>query len=337
MRGITTTCSALCIALALAQPLAAQSLRVNFEALPAGPLSESALSRLWPGIEWATIERVQIASDSQPQQGRILQVLYPRGSVGPAQGGAQFLAKLPPAAEYWLSYRVRFEPDFDFSRGGKLPGLTSGGSKFTGGTRPANGEGWSARYMWGPAGAARVYLYHVDMPGEYGDGIVLPDVTFVPGQWHRLTQHIRVNTPDGADGLMEISFDGKQVLQRSDIRYRIGQQGLIDSFYFSTFHGGNTPDWAPAVDSVASFDDFLISAVDPGNAAPPGAPASAAAVTDRAWKLANGAELHGRVVEFNPRTRTVNFRRTSGTVLRGLPLTRFSETDQAAILAMPSQ
>lgn len=29
--------------------------------------------------------------------------------------------------------------------------------------------------------------------------------------------------------------------------------------YFSTFHGGNPPDWGPHVDSFAYFNDFTIT------------------------------------------------------------------------------
>ena len=170
---------------------------------------------------------------------------------------------LPPAEEYWLSYRVKFEEGFDFRRGGKMPGLTSGGGKFTGGRHPTEGEGWIARYMWTRGGGAIVYFYSVDMPGKWGEGLKLPGVTFIPGRWHRLTQHIRINAPGQADGVLEVWFDGKQVYQDTRERFRRGRQGLIDSFYFSTFHGGNTPDWAPKTDSAARFDDILITADPP--------------------------------------------------------------------------
>jgi hypothetical protein len=207
--------------------------------------------------------RAHIVRDEDPARGKVLRVFYPQGAVGPATGGIQFLTGLAPAEEYWLSYRVKFEEGFDFSKGGKLPGLTSGGSKYTGGKRPTAGEGWSARYMWHAGGKAVVYLYYVDMPGIWGDGIRLPEVTFVPGRWHQLTQHIRLNAPDQADGVLEVWFDGRQVLSRNDLRFRLGRLGLIDSFFFSTFHGGSSPDYAPKTDCYARFDDFTISAQRP--------------------------------------------------------------------------
>ena len=165
----------------------------------------------------------------------------------------------PPSEELWLSYYVKFGTGFDFRRGGKLPGLASGGGRYTGGNRPVNGEGWSARYVWRPEGGAAVYLYYVDMPDQWGEGLALQEFTFTPGTWHQVTQHIKLNTNDDANGVLETWVDGTQYLSRADIRFRLGDQGLIDSLYFSTFHGGKKQDWAPRVDSTAFFDGFVVS------------------------------------------------------------------------------
>jgi hypothetical protein len=184
---------------------------------------------------------------------------YPRGAVGPSEGGGQFEVTLPPARELWLSYFVKFGEGFDFRLGGKLPGLTSGGDTFTGGNKPTRGEGWSARFMWRKNGEAVVYLYHVEMPGKWGEDLPLGGFHFETGKWHRITEHIRVNAADQADGILEAWIDGRKLLSRSDVRFRIGEQGLIDSLYFSTFHGGNTAEWGPEVDCVAFFDEFVVS------------------------------------------------------------------------------
>jgi len=48
------------------------------------------------------------------------------------------------------------------------------------------------------------------------------------------------------------------VLERSDIRYRTVEGAQVDHFYFSTFHGGNSPDWGPTADSFACFDQFRV-------------------------------------------------------------------------------
>ena len=233
---------------------------VQFESTVIGEYATDAFRKEWPTVDWVSLyDRAHIVQDQDARRGKVLQISYPKGAVGPKDGGGQFVAVLPPSEELWLSYYVKFEMGFDFRLGGKLPGLTSGGSKYTGGNKPANGEGWSARFMWREGGRAVVYLYHVEMTGQWGDDLALMNSVFTPGTWHKFTQHIKVNSEDGSNGVLEVWFDNEKVLSRSDIRFRIGKQGLIDSMYFSTFHGGNTKDWAPQNDSFAYFDNFVVS------------------------------------------------------------------------------
>jgi hypothetical protein len=188
----------------------------------------------------------------------LLRVTYPQGEFGARRCGFQYLVPLPPAVSYTLTYRVRFDEHFDFVLGGKLPGLTSGGATWTGGHQPTYGEGWSARYMWRKGGAAVIYLYAIEHLGEWGTDLPL-GVRFTPGIWHTLTQYVRVNAPAGRDGVLHVRFDGDMVLFRDDVQYRKGTQGLIDSFFFSTFHGGDTQDWAPHRTCFVDFGRFEIT------------------------------------------------------------------------------
>ena len=225
-----------------ADPSFQDVLAVEFSQTPIGPYEQQQARDQWPGLQWFALrERGEIVSDGAYRD-RSLRVGYPAGSVGPSEGGGQFRVRLPARDEYYLSYMLKFEEGFDFRRGGKLPGLC-GGRANTGGNRPT-GDGWSARYMWRGDGRIVVYLYHLDQRGRYGD--------------YQLTQRIRVNTPGEPDGHLQVWVDGREALHRQDIRYRSVPGAQVDTFYFSTFHGGNTPDWAPRTDSFALFDQFRI-------------------------------------------------------------------------------
>ena len=231
---------------------------VDFSRAPLGPYRDAQARHDWPGLQWiALFERGTIVADREAVAGRCLRMEYPIGSVGPRDGGGQFRVKLPPRDEYYLGYRVKFEEGFDFQRGGKLPGLC-GGRANTGGNRPT-GDGWSARYMWGREGRTTIYLYHMDQRSQYGDGLSL-NTSLEPGRWHRLVQRIKVNAPEQRNGELQVWIDGREVLRRDDIRYRNVSGAQVDTFYFSTFHGGNSADWAPRRDSFARFDDFRIGA-----------------------------------------------------------------------------
>ncbi|TVS20950.1 MAG: hypothetical protein EA424_01385 [Planctomycetaceae bacterium] len=233
-------------------------LTVDFDRTPLGEYTESHARQDWPGLQWFAFRgRGTIVEDALGRAKRSLRIAYPEDSVGPGQGGGQFRVQLPPREEYFLSYRVKFEEDFDFRLGGKLPGLC-GGRANTGGNRPT-GDGWSARYMWGREGHLRVYLYHMNQRSKYGDSLSL-NVHAVPGEWHQLTQRIKVNHPERSDGELQVWFDGQQVLFRDDIQYRNIDNAQVDTFYFSTFHGGNSDQWAPQHDSYARFDAFRIRA-----------------------------------------------------------------------------
>lgn len=229
---------------------------VDFSASPVGPYHDAQARREWPGLQWVSLRnRAAIVADAEAVGGKCLRIGYPSGSVGPGQGGGQFRVKLPPREEYYLAYRLKFEDGFDFRRGGKLPGLC-GGRANTGGDRPT-GDGWSARYMWGRGGRMTIYLYHMDQRTKFGDGISL-DVRLEPGRWYQLVQRIKVNTPERYDGQLQVWLDGREVLNRDDIRYRNVHGAMVDVFYFSTFHGGSSADWGPQRDSFTRFDAFRI-------------------------------------------------------------------------------
>lgn len=57
------------------------------------------------------------------------------------------------------------------------------------------------------------------------------------------------------------------VLERSDIHWRCHATTSIDSFYFQTFMGGSSSDWAPTVDTEFTFRNFTVWREAGGSAA----------------------------------------------------------------------
>ncbi|MEN8120611.1 MAG: polysaccharide lyase [Bacteroidota bacterium] len=228
-----------------------------------GQYSDKQINKNFVNVKWSlTKGRSEIVEDDKFD--KVLRVKYPESAVGPEMGGIQFVRPLPANNEYYLDYYLKAEKGFDFVKGGKLPGLTSGGDKFTGGHHPEHGEGWSARYMWVQDGGLIVYLYYVDMKSKYGDHLVLKKAKLIPGKWHRITQHIVLNSDNKRNGIVQVWFDEKKVVDERNLRLRLDDKGKIDAFYFSTFHGGATPDWAPNNDSFFRFDKITVSKVAPG-------------------------------------------------------------------------
>lgn len=254
----------LSILLSAALPLALFSaekvvVEQDFETCSPGPYESEMLHADWENVEWDELfGRTAIVVDESEAHHKVLEVLYPKASVGPHEGGAQFIIPLEPADEYWLSYDFKLSADYDFRLGGKLPGLTSGGAQYTGGNKPDKGQGWSARYMWREHGQMVLYLYSFDMKGKWGDDYPFNMPVLERGRWYSVKQHIRINALDRPDALIEVWIDEKKVLNLTGIRLRLQDLGQIDSFFFSTFFGGNTPEWGPLNDCKSYFDNFRI-------------------------------------------------------------------------------
>ena len=232
-----------------------------------GPYDEQMLEEDWNDPPWCNgVEEGRVSVVDAGDGNTALQVAYPAGTYGTSANGAQWKVDLGGDHEQVrLRYRLRFGDDFDFVRGGKLPGLI-GGQGNTGGGVPSGEDGWSARMMWRTAGAVEQYTYHPDQPENYGDsmpwiGANGIQVRFEPGRWHQVEHEIRMNTPGLQDGWIRCRFDGEVVLERTGMRFRDVDDFAIDRLYFSTFFGGSNSDWATSDDEVIWFDDFEITSV----------------------------------------------------------------------------
>lgn len=196
--------------------------------------------------------------------GQVLRVLIRAGSIDPAsmvrrslpRSGTGFKADLIPGGSdaATLRYRVRFPHDFNFVRGGKLPGLY-GGIGNSGGRIPHGDEGFSLRLMWRERGAGEVYAY---LPGSkvYGTSYLRGAFRFVPGQWHSVSQHVRLNAPGQADGTVAIDLDGRNVGTQTGLLFRQSDTLAVNGIFFDCFFGGNDDSWAAIADTYVEFAEF---------------------------------------------------------------------------------
>jgi hypothetical protein len=211
------------------------------------------------------VKNVRVVADG-PQS--VLEVTYPKGSASPTVhrdsqrkiGGFQaYMAPQDwqPSDEATLKYRVRFEPGFDFVKGGKLPGLY-GGLVNNGKDIPDGTNGWSTRLMWREGGQGEVYAY-LPTSTVHGTSFGRGSWSFGPGRWISIEQHVRLNTPGVADGLIEIAVDGVQVLRVSDVVFRSVASLKIEGVFFSTFFGGDDTSWATPQTVRADFADLALA------------------------------------------------------------------------------
>lgn len=176
----------------------------------------------------------------------MLQVFYPKGSINPArrpQGGSQFYAApldLRDARSVTFAYSVFFPSDFDWVKGGKLPGLYGGRTGCSGGD--AADHCFSTRLMWRAGGAGELYLYAPkdrQTPSlcstpplsvcnqAYGLSIGRGSFRFALGSWTHLRQTVVLNTPGYQDGEFRLEVDGRVALDLSDVFYRDTPQVVL--------------------------------------------------------------------------------------------------------------
>lgn len=238
-------------------------LNVDFQKTPLGLYSEQQVADdFGVKLPWSDGLKAERATILVETSNRFMRVNYPAGGVGPSQGGVQFLVPFQKNYnELFLSYRVRFGKNFEFVKGGKLPGLVGG--KHPTGCKP-NVDGFSARNMWRPEGGLVQYIYWPKQPHICGDDLIYQNqnrkMRLIPERWYTITHHIKMNDLSKNNGELQSWVDGELMLNDSSRVWRLENANFgIDGFYFSTFFGGNDESWAPKANQTIDFDDIVIS------------------------------------------------------------------------------
>jgi len=213
------------------------------------PQSAGLLASAWP---FQSPDRALWGAEGAVVENAIVTASFPQGSINPAnstapQGGIGFVDYRPAQTSGCLTYELRFQPGFAFNRGGKLPGLF-GGSEYSGCTGSTS-QGFSTRMMWGRNGTFFLYAYFADRTTECGEvqgsGVAYAN----PGQWHRIEQRIRLNTPGQRDGAITVLVDGQMIAALTEREITSGP--LIDGLAFHTFFGGSSPaDASPRAQAI---------------------------------------------------------------------------------------
>eukprot|EP00892_Ulva_mutabilis_P009445 jgi/Ulvmu1/6873/UM031_0078.1 len=189
---------------------------------------------------------------------------YPKGAISGKETGFTWYSVLPQQLEEAsMSYRVKFSSGFEWTKGGKLPGLCGGDGRAAcpvGCSSVSRDRAWSTRLMWREGGRMVTYAYYPDKPksircGE--DWVWSKKVQ--SNKWHHVRMWVKLNTPGKKDGEYKAWLDGKQVLHRTGIPYRYKSEFKISRAYITTYCGGSSRSlFAPKTDQSIWFDDFKV-------------------------------------------------------------------------------
>ncbi len=248
--------------------------RANFDRLPLGRVSATEFNSQMH----THLRGESIFDDSQivrRGEGKAYRVKLDAGSFKnyPAgNNGINAIVPLPRAVDNaCIAYGLRFSEGFDWSLGGKLPGL--GGVRPgispatpTGGGNPGD-KGWSGRMMWlgpkayswaGPDNQAVSYMYSPRMTSTYGDNVRW-NRAFKAGEWHRFKQCYRMNTPGKKNGTLVAAVDGHVVFHNTSYTFRTRGDVRINHLYWAIFRGGGDRSWASNRTGYAFLDNVRIS------------------------------------------------------------------------------
>lgn len=218
----------------------------------------------WPGCEFEGGVKDGRVSVKKRDEQNWLRVSFAVGQIGPEKGGAGWRWPIGRHEQAELLYTLRFSEDFDFVKGGKLPGLCGGPENVSGG-RPADGKnGFSARLMWRKDGRGEAYVYHKNQKSNYGDSFPFPeDFRFPMDTAVSVRLAVSMNTPGNKDGMLRVwatitGQDEKLMVEKKDMEWRTVDSFGVDGLYFETFHGGGDKSWAPTRPCFVEFAEMSV-------------------------------------------------------------------------------
>lgn len=227
-----------------------------------------------------------IRPSTHPEPRLAWEACYPKGSCSPKTeipGGLRFYLNGPKefssalekgAQEAVFSYRVMFAKDWEWVKGGKLPGAYGGigdlAYRCSGGRQTDRCKCFNLRLMWRKKGLGELYVYaplnetnkkallsvpNSKMNSDYGVSVGLGAWTFEPGVWGTVAERVKLNTVGDANGEIQLWINGVPVIHVKGLILREESASHIKGMHFQTFFGGHTPDWAAPKDLYAWFAD----------------------------------------------------------------------------------
>ncbi|KAK7691402.1 hypothetical protein QCA50_004801 [Cerrena zonata] len=227
-----------------------------------------------------TTHQLTVPPSADDDHAQAWEAFFPEGCINPGNkvapmGGFGFFMKGPndfatelgkaTSTHVLFNYEVLFESEWEWRKGGKLPGIFGGAGDAaytcTGG-RQSDGKCFNLRLMWRENGKGELYAYlpltssntehllsvpprSIQHP-DYGFSVGRGAFTFVPGRWTTIAERIKLNTIGYEDGEIEVFIDGKSVILATGLILRDSTaiESRVRGLHFQTFFGGHAPEWA---------------------------------------------------------------------------------------------
>jgi len=218
-----------------------------------------------------------------------IKITFPEGGYASRNGvNLKGYASPPfPSKDITLEYRVYVPDDFDFVKGGKLPGVIwadgAGGRSW--------GKGGSARLMWRRGGMIVGYLYLSTTVGKYdgtpnnpmmkaqgkgfdsiahhtnGAGLDIwrhekDPLSLRRGEWNNIKIRVKLNSKNKNDGVLSIRVNDKKKRFEGIAYVKDPDEIPLSGVQMASWFGGGSSSYAPKRDQHLIFKKFkLISRI----------------------------------------------------------------------------
>lgn len=202
--------------------------RVSLVTENGAPMSPSELQGQLGRDEWGILDHVEVVRGSEERGSEVLQIKLPAGTSSAHQdivprGGTGFNwvpDSIKEATGACLTYRIMVPEDFEFSKGGMLPGLY-GGTQIIVGKKSEEKSGFATRVLWGQEGTLSLGTLAPVNGNRVLDNSKLK---LTPGKWHEITTEAVLNTPGANNGIVRLWVDGELATERMDLALRSAEQ-----------------------------------------------------------------------------------------------------------------
>jgi hypothetical protein len=218
----------------------------------------------------------EIVLDPKGSGEKVLKIKYPLGSyAGPTitSKGTGFyvypFGKTSQLTTATLEYEILFPTEFEWVKGGKLPGMFGGRPSCTG--QDVAADCYSARFMWGANGNGYPYLYipkdaphllefcaytqYKDCKRDYAFSFNSTSY-FTKNSWIKVKENIVLNTPNKPDGILQVWINGVKKIDYRKIIWRSVSTVNTVGFQIESFFGGSTVDWATPIATYTLYKGF---------------------------------------------------------------------------------
>lgn len=253
-------------------------LNQNYDSLPISNPVSVATERLALGDSTLNLGSSNLARTSivaVSGHGNVMRITMPPNTYSEASGVIIDAMLSKTVDEASIQYDIRFDSSFDWSLGGKLPGL--GGAEpgtpasVAGGCTTGNSNAWSGRGMWiTPKSYGSVtgtnewigYMYNYNKVATCGDN-QRTSKAFTLATWHTVKQYYKMNTiasngTPNADGVHKMWLDGTLIKDTENFLYRNNAGLHINYLYWEIFRGGGST-WVSPTQGILDIDNLIIS------------------------------------------------------------------------------